>query len=113
MVEIIIVFERDYFLRDKGGTTVQMDNYLLQPGNYYILTNVGFFLKLLLITIGSIAVSNEPWLVCTILLKSRTRIAAFRNAVHERDQRCVITEESAVNARGDWIRSCTCLSTST
>jgi hypothetical protein len=44
MVEIIFVFERDYFLRDGGGSTVQRDNY---PGNYYILTNGRFFLILL------------------------------------------------------------------
>lgn len=55
-----------------------------------------------LIRIGSIDVNNEPWLVRTISLQSGTRVAAFRVAVRERDQRCVITGESAVNARGSW-----------
>ena len=39
MVEIIFNFDTDYFLRGEGGMTVQRDDYLLQPGNYYILTN--------------------------------------------------------------------------
>jgi hypothetical protein len=39
MVEIICIFDSDYFLLDEGGTTVQRDEHPLQPGNYYIRTN--------------------------------------------------------------------------
>ncbi|KAF8529336.1 hypothetical protein BDD12DRAFT_870389, partial [Trichophaea hybrida] len=55
------------------------DDYPLQPGNYYIVTN------------GSITVNNEPWLVL------------FRDAVRERDRRCVITGKPALRAdHGIW-----------
>lgn len=44
MVEIICIFDRDYdyLIRDEGGTTIERDDHLLQPGNYYILTNGKF-----------------------------------------------------------------------
>jgi len=41
MVEIIITFEGEFFLRDEGGTMVEKDNYLLQLGNYYIIATGG------------------------------------------------------------------------
>lgn len=107
MVEIIFIFERDYFLRDEGDAMVQRDNHPLQPGNYYIVTSGRFFrayiVKPLLIAIGSITVSDEPWLVRTISLQSGTHVATFRNAVRERDRRCVITGRRARGAdRGNW-----------
>lgn len=46
MVEIICIFNHDYSIRDDGGTTVQRDNHPLQPGNYYILTDGRFPLRL-------------------------------------------------------------------
>ncbi|KAF8534786.1 hypothetical protein BDD12DRAFT_387723 [Trichophaea hybrida] len=91
MVEIFCICDSDYFLRDEGGTTVQRDDHPLQPGNYYVLTN------------GSITVNNEPWLVRTISVASGTRLATFRDAVRERDRRCVITGKRALNAdHGFW-----------
>ena len=44
MVEIIFIFGSNYFLRDEGGITIQRDDYPLQPGNFYIVTN-GRFLQ--------------------------------------------------------------------
>jgi len=40
--------------------------------------------------------------VRTISVASGTGVAEFRKAVRQRDQRCVITEQSALNARGAW-----------
>ncbi|KAL0634241.1 hypothetical protein Q9L58_006859 [Maublancomyces gigas] len=54
MVEIIFIFDSDYFLRDANGIIVQRDNHPFHPGNYYILTN------------GSMTINNEPWLVRAI-----------------------------------------------
>jgi len=111
MVDIIFIFGQDYFLRDEGGTeggtTVQKDDHPLQPGNYYIVTNGRFpstgYLVKLLIPIGSITVNNEPWLVRTISVASGTRVAVFRDAVRERDRRCVVTGEPALRAdHGIW-----------
>ncbi|KAI5843786.1 HNH endonuclease-domain-containing protein [Morchella snyderi] len=87
MVEIICIFDHDYFIRDDGGTTVQRDNHPLQPGNYYILTD------------GSITVNNEPCLVRTTSVASGSRNAAFRDAVRERDRRCVITGRRLLSLR--------------
>ncbi|KAF8538808.1 HNH endonuclease-domain-containing protein [Trichophaea hybrida] len=91
MVDIIFIFGLDYFLRDEGGTTVQKDGHPLQPGNYYIVTD------------GSITVNNEPWLVRTISAANGSPVTVFRDAVRERDRRCVITGERALNAdHGVW-----------
>lgn len=38
----------------------------------------------------------------TISVASGTRVAEFRDTVQQRDQRCVITGQSAVRARGSW-----------
>lgn len=48
-------------------------------------------------------VSNEPWLARTISVASGIRVAAFREAVRERDRKCVITGLPAFDANyGDW-----------
>lgn len=39
MVEIVFIFDGDYFLHDKSGAAVQKDSHPLQHGNYYIVTN--------------------------------------------------------------------------
>ncbi|KAL0639311.1 hypothetical protein Q9L58_001537 [Maublancomyces gigas] len=52
--------------------------------------------------ICSITINNEPWLLRTTSVASGARAAPFRDAVRERDGRCVITGEVAANARGVW-----------
>ena len=107
MVDIIFIFGQDYFLRDEGGTTVQRDGHPLQPGNYHFVTNgrfhlTGYIVKLL-IPIGPVTVSDEPWLVRTISVDSRTRVAALRDAVRERGRRRVVTGKPALRAdHGMW-----------
>ncbi|KAF8448357.1 hypothetical protein BGX38DRAFT_1250326 [Terfezia claveryi] len=61
----------------------------LRRGSYFIVTD------------GTVTVNNEEWLVRTISVNSGTRVAEFRETVRQRDRRCVITGQSAVNARGD------------
>ena len=51
---------------------------------------------------GTVTVNNEPWLVRTTSVASGTRVAGFRDAVRQRDRRCVITGERVVSARGSW-----------
>lgn len=41
MVEIIIIFESEFFLRDEGGTIIKKDSHPLQPGKYYIVAAGG------------------------------------------------------------------------
>ena len=107
MVDIVFVFSQNYFLRDEGGITVQKDDRPLQPGNYYFVTNgrfpsMGYIVKLL-IPIGPVTVNDEPWLVRTTSMASGTRIAAFCDAVRERDRRCVVTGKPALRAKhGIW-----------
>lgn len=90
MIEVFLFFNGDYVLRHEGVTDVPRDEQALQPGSYFIVTD------------GSITVSNEPWLVRTISVSSGTRVAVFREAVRERDRRCVITGRTVVSARGAW-----------
>jgi len=42
MVEIICIFDANFFLRDDSGLVIQRDEQPLQPGNYYIITSCRF-----------------------------------------------------------------------
>ncbi|KAI9781088.1 MAG: hypothetical protein M1839_006366 [Geoglossum umbratile] len=54
--------------------------------------------------LGSITRNDEPWLVRTVSVGSGTRVAAFHDAVRDRDGRCVITKEVAFEADyGFWV----------
>lgn len=57
------------------------------------LTKYGF--------LGSITVSNEPWLVRTISVTNGSRISSFRDSVRERDGRCVITGHNVLARTGE------------
>ena len=63
MIEIFLLFDRDYFLRH-DGTEVARDEQALRPGDYYILTICMFTPKRVGadFRIGIIIVNNEPWL---------------------------------------------------
>ena len=50
---------------------------------------------------GPFFVNDEPWLVRTISLSTGTRIGAFRDAVRDRDRRCVVTGRPAHRAEYD------------
>jgi len=80
-VEIIILFESQFFLRDEGGTIIIKDNHPLQPGKYYILAT------------GSYLLTDESWMVRTASLASGTRIQAFSDAVRSRDRQCLVSGE--------------------
>ncbi|KAF8459841.1 hypothetical protein BDZ91DRAFT_741339 [Kalaharituber pfeilii] len=91
MVEIICIFNQGYFLRREDGTEVQRNDQPLRRGSYFIVTN------------GTVTINNEPWLVRTISVSSGTRVAGFRDAIRQRDRRCVITRRPALNAEfGNW-----------
>src|SRR4051794_40799692 len=54
--------------------------------------------------LGTVTPSDEPWLVRTISVGTGTRVVAFRDAVRNRDRRCIITGEVALNShRGLWV----------
>jgi len=36
MIEIFVIFNGEYILRNESDTTIEKDNSLLLPGNYYI-----------------------------------------------------------------------------
>ena len=53
--------------------------------------------------LGTVTPSDEPWLVRTISVGTGTRIAAFRDAVRDRDRRCIITGKMSLDGhRGFW-----------
>ena len=69
---------------------------------------VGFFCTFItshyLLQIGSITVTDEVALTRTTSVPSGTRVAAFTDAVRQRDWRCVITGRPARLAHlGSWI----------
>lgn len=53
--------------------------------------------------VDSTTVNNKPWLVRTISVAGGTRSAPFRDAVCDRDGRCVITGRRLISGRGDWV----------
>ncbi|PUU73776.1 HNH endonuclease-domain-containing protein [Tuber borchii] len=79
MVEIICVFTDTFDIHDNNEQLVERDEKPLQPGNYFIVTN------------GSITLTEEAPLLRALSLHSGPRIEAFRDAVRERDRRCVIS----------------------
>jgi len=93
MVEICFIFENDYTLLYENEVAVPRDDAPLQAGKYFIITS------------GSLTVNPEPWLVRTNLVfpSCGTRTAAFHDAVRERDGRCVITGDLAIDGvNGYW-----------
>jgi len=42
MVEILVIFKSNFFLRDEGDTKIERDDGPLQPGKYYIVAVGGF-----------------------------------------------------------------------
>jgi len=68
---------------------------------------VGFFIPSIMgrysVRIGSVSVTDEVPLICAVSLPSGTRVESFRDAVFQRDRRCVITGNKAMFAHvGRW-----------
>ncbi|PUU80410.1 HNH endonuclease-domain-containing protein [Tuber borchii] len=79
MVDIICLFDDTFHIYDNNEKLVERDEKPLQPGNYFIVYN------------GSITLTEEAPLLRALSLHSGSRIKSFRDAVRERDRRCVIT----------------------
>ncbi|KAG0639123.1 hypothetical protein HOY80DRAFT_886772 [Tuber brumale] len=91
MLEIFCSFSDTFNLQTESEQLVGRDLEPLQPGNYYIVTN------------GSIVITDEAPLIRTTLLPSGPRVASFRDAIRDRDRRCVITGRPARLAQfGNW-----------
>ena len=108
MVEILVFFDSEYVLRNENDTTVEKDNTLLLPGNYYVDAPRTFLFTKQLYTaklrVGPFVVNNETVLVRTISSSSSgPRVSPFRDAVRARDRRCIITRVAALGAQyGNW-----------
>ncbi|KAI9761129.1 MAG: hypothetical protein M1840_002026 [Geoglossum simile] len=94
MIEIFCIFDSNYLLQDEGDMEIQRDGNPLHPGKYYILTNgvrkyLAHHIK---------AITKYEYLVRTISASSGTRLGSFRDAIRQRDRRCVITGQAVVNA---------------
>ena len=78
-------------LKSESGATVQRGDHPLQAGKYFINTA------------GFLIVNNEPWLVRTRSVGLFALEDSFRDALRERDHRCVITGLPAYHAKyGPW-----------
>ncbi|RPB27383.1 hypothetical protein L211DRAFT_819270 [Terfezia boudieri ATCC MYA-4762] len=90
MVEVFLFFDGEYVLRHEDGMVLQRNDEDLRRGSYFIVTD------------GTVTVNNKLWLVRTISVAS-TRVAEFREAVRQRDRKCVVSGEEAVDAEyGMW-----------
>ncbi|KAG0124168.1 hypothetical protein HOY82DRAFT_200346 [Tuber indicum] len=91
MLQVFCFFTDTFDVRDSSEQLVERDEQPLKPGNYYI------------VTAGSITVTDEVVLTRTPSLPSGTRVASFRDAVRQRDRRCIITGRPARLAHlGSW-----------
>jgi hypothetical protein len=104
MIEIFVVFNGEYILRSESDITIEMDDSILLPGNYYIdspcksLYNIFSLTNLI---IDPIEINDETPLTRMISQQTGTRVQAFTDAVRLRDRRCVITGRVAINADRD------------
>ena len=69
---------------------------------------VGFFIATIFglysVRIGSVSVTDEVPLIWAVSLPSGTRVESFRDAVFQRDKRCIITGNQAMYADvGKWL----------
>ena len=69
---------------------------------------VGFFIATIIglysVRIGSVSVTDEVPLIWAVSLPSGTRVESFRDAVFQRDKRCIITGNQAMYADvGKWL----------
>ncbi|PUU82611.1 hypothetical protein B9Z19DRAFT_967010 [Tuber borchii] len=90
MIEIFGFSTGTFTLHNNSGQLVERDGQKLQPGNYYIATN------------GSIPINDEFPLSCTNLIPAGTPVEPFRQAVRERDRRCVATSRPASRGHRGW-----------
>ncbi|KAG0127173.1 hypothetical protein HOY82DRAFT_82038 [Tuber indicum] len=91
MLEIFCFFSDTFNLQNESEQLVERDMQPLQPGNYYIVTN------------GSITITDETPLIRTTSLPFGTRVASFRDAVRDRDRRCIISGWPArLSQFGNW-----------
>ncbi|KAH8674455.1 HNH endonuclease-domain-containing protein [Tricladium varicosporioides] len=89
MIEIFVIFNGEYILRNENNATIEKDDAPLLPGNYYIDSS------------DPIDINNETPLTRTVSQQTGTRVQAFRDAVRSRDRRCVVSGISAAGARYD------------
>ena len=109
MIEIFCIFEMFYNLQNEDEMVIQRDHHPLRPGKYFIVTE-GMQRSYTMIWhaltepgyLGSITISNEPWLIRTISVATGSRLGSFRDSVRERDGRCVITGIDDYIRSGDW-----------
>ena len=106
MVEIFVIFHGEYVLRNESNTSIERDNSLLLPGNYYIDSSRMYLLNplslLAHLSLDPTHINNETPLLRTISLQSGIRVQAFTDAVRSRDRRCVISGEDCPDD-DDWV----------
>ncbi|KAH8659263.1 hypothetical protein BGZ60DRAFT_382280 [Tricladium varicosporioides] len=91
MVEIFVLFDGEYILRNESSIIVEKNDSPLLPGNYYIDSA------------DPIHINNEAPLTRMISQQTGSRVQAFTNAVRLRDRRCIITGKEAIRSyHGNW-----------
>ena len=89
MIGILIVADGPYRIEDASSITVPADDEPLREGNYYIAPEDQS---------TTVATTQEPVAVRMISLGTGARVGAFRDAVRDRDNGCVM---SGRRVRGD------------
>lgn len=91
MIEIVLVLSSHYFVQTDNGETLPRDSRPLHPGNYFIVVD------------GTVQVTDKIAVTRMKSLSTGTQTQVFRDQVHERDRRCVITKTENRGARfGIW-----------
>jgi hypothetical protein len=91
MTEIATTVADPFYIQNDNGQEVPRNNDPLVPGNYFIVAD------------GHVAPSSEPVLPRNFSVSHGSRIQAFKEAVRERDRRCVVTRRANVLAPiGNW-----------
>ena len=76
MIEIFVIFNGEYILRNESDIAIKKDNSILLPGKYYIDSPCKSIFDIFLtnLLIGLIKINNETILTRMISQQTRTRI---------------------------------------
>lgn len=92
MVSIVLITGSIWYIQTENGNLLPDDSQPLLSGHYLIVCD------------DEIQVNSEPFLYRPISPETGTRVQSFRDAVRQRDGRCIVTKTPNLNRQYDsWV----------
>lgn len=112
LYNVLLIIEDQQLLTityQASGQIITPSNNMVEPGDYVIASNGKAFLymlshvRLTQYDLGTIIVTDEPWVERISSHSNSSRTQSFRDGVQNRDGRCVVSGVLNANAPGWWI----------